>query len=63
MATAAGGIPEMLPPDALVPVGNAEALARKVAQVLAQPVVIPFPERFSARAMAAGILALYRAVV
>jgi len=63
VATAAGGIPEVLPPDALVPVGNAEALARKVAQVLAQPVVIPFPERFSARAMAAGVLALYRAVV
>ena len=60
VATAAGGIPEILPPEALVPVGDAEGLARKVVAALQHPSPAPLPPRFTARAMAQGVLALYR---
>ena len=60
VATAAGGIPEILPPELLVPPGAAEALAEKVAQVLHNPTVVPFPARFTARSMAARVLDVYR---
>jgi len=64
VATAAGGIPEILPPEALVPVGDAEALAGKVVAALSHPASrIPLPERFTARAMAQGVLAVYRSLV
>jgi len=64
VATAAGGIPELLPPEALVPVGDAEGLAGKVVAALSHPASrIPFPERFTARAMAQGVLAVYRSLV
>ena len=63
VATAGGGIPEILPPDALVPVGDADALARKVVAALDQPAPVPLPPRFTARAMADGVLAVYRALV
>ena len=63
VATAGGGIPEILPPDALVPVGDADALARKVVAALEQPAPVPLPPRFTARAMADGVLAVYRALV
>lgn len=62
VATRGGGLPEILPPEALVPVGDAGALARHVAAALADPVRVPLPERFTARAMAAGVLAVYRAL-
>ena len=61
-ATAAGGIPEILPADVLVPVGSADALAQKVVDLLHQPVQVPFPPRFSARAMADGVLDVYQAL-
>jgi glycosyltransferase involved in cell wall biosynthesis len=64
VATAGGGIPEILPADALVPTGDAEALARKVVAALAHPASrIPLPERFTATAMARGVLAVYRSLL
>jgi glycosyltransferase involved in cell wall biosynthesis len=63
VATAGGGIPEILPPDALVPVGDADALARKVLTALSQPALVPLPPRFTARSMAEGVLAVYRGLV
>jgi L-malate glycosyltransferase len=62
VATAAGGIPEILPADVLVPVGSADALGQKVVDVLRQPVHVPFPTGFSARAMADGVLDVYQAL-
>src|SRR5207249_4702743 len=43
VATAAGGVPEILPPESLVPVEAAEALAQKVAKMLEHPATIPLP--------------------
>jgi glycosyltransferase involved in cell wall biosynthesis len=64
VATAGGGIPEILPPEAVVPVGNHEALGRKVAAALARPASpVSLPERFTARAMAQGVLAVYRSLL
>lgn len=63
VATAAGGIPEILPPEALVPVGDAEGLARKVVAALEHPSPFPLPPQFTARAMAQGVLALYRSLL
>ena len=63
VATAAGGIPEILPAGALVPVGDAEALARKVVVALDHPAPIPLPPRFTASAMAQGVLAVYRSLL
>jgi glycosyltransferase involved in cell wall biosynthesis len=63
VATAAGGIPEILPPEVLVPPGAAEALAQKVVDVLHHPTPVAFPPRFSAQAMARGVLEVYRALL
>lgn len=63
VATAAGGIPEILPATALVPVGDAAALADKVVAALDHPAPFPLPEKFTARAMAQGALAVYRSLV
>ncbi|MFN2571038.1 MAG: glycosyltransferase [Gemmatimonadales bacterium] len=63
VATAAGGIPEILPPEVLVPPGAADALARKVVETLRNPALIPFPPRFTAHAMAHGVLDVYRALL
>jgi L-malate glycosyltransferase len=63
VATAAGGIPEILPAEVLVPPGAAEALAAKVVDVLHNPIPVPFPPRFTARAMATQVLDVYRAVL
>jgi len=63
VATAAGGIPEILPPEVLVPTENAEALAQKVAAALDHPTPVPFPPGFSAAAMAQGVLDVYRALL
>ncbi|MBI1967395.1 MAG: glycosyltransferase [Gemmatimonadetes bacterium] len=62
IATAGGGIPEILPPEALVPIGEAEALARRVVEALAHPAPFPLPARFTAQAMAQGVLAVYRSL-
>ena len=63
VATAAGGIPEILPPDALVAVEAAEALAQKVVDVLDHPTPVPFPPGLSAGPMAQGVLDVYRALL
>ncbi len=66
VATAAGGLPEVVPAEWLVPIGDAEGLARKVVEVVAAPQAAPrtphFPERFTAQAMAQAVLALYRSL-
>lgn len=63
VATMAGGIPEVLPPEVLVPVEAAEALAQKVVEVLDNPKPVPFPSGFTAGAMALGVLDVYRALL
>ena len=65
VATRAGGLPEIVPADGLVPVGDAMALGRKVVAALVprSPFPVPaFPERFTATAMAAAVLACYRSL-
>jgi len=63
VATRAGGLPEMVPEPWLVPVGDADALARTVVQALDHPSPIPLSSRFTASSMAAGVLAVYRSLV
>lgn len=63
VATAAGGIPEILPPEVLVPAGSAEALAHKVVDVLRDPKTSPFPSRFTAQATAGQVLEVYGALL
>lgn len=65
VATAAGGIPEILPAELLVPPGAADALAQKVVAVLHNPTPSPvaFPPRFSAQSMARGVLDVYRTLL
>lgn len=63
VATAAGGIPEILPPEVLVPPGSADALAQKVVDVLHDPKPVPLPPRFTARSMAGQVLDVYRALL
>ena len=69
VATAAGGIPEILPSAALVPVGDAVGLADKVLDILSDPPSrttsfrVPFPERFTAAAMAERVLDVYRSLL
>ncbi|HZH41236.1 MAG TPA: glycosyltransferase [Gemmatimonadales bacterium] len=60
VATAAGGLPEIVPPEWLVPVGDAETLAAKTLQALEHPTPIPLAARFTAKAMAEATLAQYR---
>ncbi len=63
VATAAGGIPEILAPAALVPIGDAAALARRVVATLRSPAPTSLPDRFTAKSMAQATLALYRSLV
>ena len=63
VATAGGGLPEIVPPDWVVPVGDAEALAGKVLHALDHPSPVPLPPRFTAAAMTAGVLAVYHSLV
>jgi glycosyltransferase involved in cell wall biosynthesis len=63
VATEAGGIPEILPTELLVPVGAAEALAHKVVDVLEHATPIPFPSRLTASSMAEGVLDVYRTLL
>jgi L-malate glycosyltransferase len=64
VATAGGGLPEVVPRDWVVPVGDAEALARAVVRTVEHPgAPPPLPNQFTAAAMAAGVLAVYRSLV
>jgi glycosyltransferase involved in cell wall biosynthesis len=63
VATAGGGIPELLPPEALVPVRDAASLATKVVQAINHPSPFPLPQQFTSKSMAQATLALYQALV
>jgi glycosyltransferase involved in cell wall biosynthesis len=63
VATRAGGLPEIVAQESLVPVGDAAGLARAVVQALRHPVPVPLGPQFTAGAMARGVLALYRSLV
>jgi glycosyltransferase involved in cell wall biosynthesis len=62
VATRGGGLPELVPHEWLVPVGDADALARRVVFALDHPSPIPLPPQYTAAAMAHGVLAVYRAL-
>ena len=62
VATSGGGLPEIVPPSWLVPVGDAEALARTVVRALDHPSPVPLPAQYTAAAMAHGVLAVYRSL-
>lgn len=64
VATAAGGIPDVLPPECLVPVRDATALGDKVVEVITRPPSpIPLPVKSTAKSMAQATLALYQSLV
>lgn len=63
VATRAGGLPEIVPARWLVDVGDAAALGERVVQALDQPVPTTLPERHTASAMAAAVVATYRALI
>ena len=63
VATAAGGLPEIVPSRWLAPVGDADALARLVVDALEHPAPFALPPQCTAAAMSAGVLALYRSLV
>lgn len=64
VATAAGGIPEVLPAECLVPVGDASALGDKVVGVITHPPSpVPLAPKFTAKSMAQATLALYQSLV
>jgi len=60
VSTRAGGLPEIVPEQALAPVGDAAALAQKVIAALDRPRALPFPPQFTAAAMSRGVLDVYR---
>ena len=63
VATAAGGIPEVLPATCLVPIGDAVALSHKVLESLQHPTSLSLPPQFTSKSMAQATLALYRSLV
>lgn len=62
VATRGGGLPDIVPAEWLVPVGDAEALGQAVVRALKYPSPFPLPPQFTAAAMARGVLAAYRAL-
>jgi len=63
VATRGGGLPEIVPAEWLSPIGDAEALARTVVRALEHPPTMSLSPRYTAAAMAAGVLAAYRSLV
>ena len=63
VATAAGGIPEVLPASCLVPIGDAVALSHRVLELLEHPTCPSLPPQFTSKSMARATLALYRSLV
>jgi glycosyltransferase involved in cell wall biosynthesis len=62
VATAGGGLPEIVPPEALARVGDAETLAQKTLEALATKRATALPPRYTAAAMAKNVVALYRSL-
>jgi len=62
VATRAGGLPEIVPPDWLVNVGDSAALATRVAAALDHPPAVALPERYTIRAVTDAVVATYRAL-
>src|SRR5207253_6222740 len=63
VATAGGGLSEIVPPRWLVPVGDADAPAGRVIEALDDASPVPLPPKCTASAIAAGALALYQSPV
>jgi L-malate glycosyltransferase len=64
VATAAGGIPEVLPANHLAPIGDAAGLAARVIEAITHPSApLPFPPKFTAATMAQATMALYQRLV
>jgi L-malate glycosyltransferase len=63
VATRAGGLPEIVPSAALVPTGDAEALACAVGRALDRPCPVSLPRQCTAAAMARGVLGVYRSLL
>ncbi len=64
VATRAGGLPEIVPAEWLVPIGDSAALGATVVRALRPPLPspVPFPPFLTARAMAQSVLACYRSL-
>lgn len=62
VATRAGGLPEIVPAEWLVPVGDPVAMALKVVDALGHHSAVPFPTQCTAAAMAQAVLACYRSL-
>ena len=62
VATRAGGLPEIVPTEWLVPVGDPAELARRVVDALGHHPPVPFPQQCTAVAMAQAVLACYRSL-
>ena len=63
VATRGGGLPEVVPSDALVPVGDAAALACRVVAALERPTPAALPLAFTAAVTTRAVLAVYRSLV
>lgn len=63
VATRAGGLAELVPEAWLVAVGDGDGLARKVVHALDHPERRALPAQYTAAAMAAGVLAVYRSLI
>ena len=62
VATRGGGLAEIVPEAWLVDVGDAAALAEKVVLALHHPSPFSLPPRYTASAMAHGVLTVYRSL-
>lgn len=62
VATRAGGLVEVVPPDWLVDVADAPGLAARVAAALDHPPTVSLPDRYTMRAVADAVVATYLAL-
>lgn len=62
VATRGGGLPEIVPEEWLVEVGDAAALGDRVLRALDHSSPVPLPPQYTASAMVQGVLTVYRAL-